>query len=65
MGLKVDAKLCMGNTADFHSAKSLVTAINSRCHRFAAWEIHHEFREANTCADQLAAESHISMPLFL
>ncbi|RYQ79317.1 hypothetical protein Ahy_Scaffold6g108044 [Arachis hypogaea] len=46
---------------DLHDTRSLVLAIRNRCSRLTSWNIHHQFREANTCADRLAHFGH-SLP---
>ncbi|MED6205513.1 hypothetical protein PIB30_018295 [Stylosanthes scabra] len=55
---KVAAGLCLDPTRPLHSTHSLLAAINRRFQSFNSWEIHHEFQEANGCANRLAAHGH-------
>ncbi|XP_020978334.1 uncharacterized protein LOC110271646 [Arachis ipaensis] len=57
----VAVKLCLQKEIDLHATRSLVLAIRNRCSRLTSWNIHHQFREANTCADRLAHFGH-SLP---
>ncbi|RYR45289.1 hypothetical protein Ahy_A07g031124 [Arachis hypogaea] len=51
----VTALLCSQDLGNLHSVGTLVSAIKIRCNRLSSWTLHHEFREANSCADKLAS----------
>ncbi|KAL4391935.1 hypothetical protein AHAS_Ahas03G0294800 [Arachis hypogaea] len=54
----VAVQLCSQDLDNLHAVGTLVSTIKIRCNRLSSWTLHHEFREANSCADKLASFDH-------
>ncbi|RYR54219.1 hypothetical protein Ahy_A06g029483 isoform B [Arachis hypogaea] len=54
-------KLCSQEGIECHSLKAIVLAIKDRCGKLCNWNLNHQYREANSCADGLANFGHSLM----
>ncbi|XP_016198996.1 uncharacterized protein LOC107639952 [Arachis ipaensis] len=54
-------KLCSHKGIECHSLKAIVLAIKDRCDKLCNWNLNHQYREANSCADGFANFGHSLM----
>ncbi|RYR06806.1 hypothetical protein Ahy_B05g074124 [Arachis hypogaea] len=54
-------KLCSQEGIECHSLKAIILAIKDMCGKLYNWNLNNQYREANSCADELANFGHSLM----